>query len=361
MHDKSLQKIFPKALQDQLRSGGKEFINSVGKDIVNEVIFNVLCGQNLRDITEILTKKRVSKIGTAILTSLITANSKNPDFISNLPNLACKELKTKKNTKEERWFLQWILGLTDKGFQNILRDKISNLDEYVKNYNIELNEITSQTEKQFGKLSGNIQIKNDSSNVDWKLIIQILGIIGSQTLAIRGSDKSTYGKLFEKLILGSILSILGFKHIEKENVPKNLENLFWLSERKDKRESDATVLCEPGKAVRFDIGFIGRGNPEIALDKVSRFERELEFGRQKYYATTIVLIDRIGEKSRIETMAKEINGTIIQMSMSYWPKQLAKTLKEKTGHKSNILKINDEQLSDYLYEQVQKINFNNFL
>ena len=136
---------------------------------------------------------------------------------------------------------------------------------------------------------------------------------------------------------------------------------IWLSERKEKRESDATVLCEPGKAVRFDIGFIGRGNPEISLDKVSRFERELEIGTQKYYATTIIIVDRIGERSRIETMAKKIDGIIIQMSMSYWPKQLAKILKEKTNHNSDILKINDEELYDYLKERISKINFNEFL
>ena len=91
MHDKSLREIFPKRLQEQLRSGGKDFINSVGEDMVKEIVFNVLCGQNLRDITENLTKKRISNISTTILSSLIVANSKNPNFISDLPNLAIPE------------------------------------------------------------------------------------------------------------------------------------------------------------------------------------------------------------------------------------------------------------------------------
>ena len=36
----------------------------------------------------------------------------------------------------------------------------------------------------------------------------------------------------------------------------------------------ASALIKAGHGVRFDIGFIGRRNPEISLDEVSRFERE---------------------------------------------------------------------------------------
>ena len=110
--------------------------------------------------------------------------------------------------------------------------------------------------------------------IDWDTILQIMTSIGAQTLAIRGSEKSTYGKLYERLILGVLLEILGFKLVNRENI-KNPKKVFWLSSRDEKRESDATLLFEAGKGVRFDIGFIGRGNPEISLDKVSRFEREI--------------------------------------------------------------------------------------
>jgi hypothetical protein len=36
-------------------------------------------------------------------------------------------------------------------------------------------------------------------------------------MAVRGSDKSIYGRLFEKLILGTLLHALGFMYIEDES------------------------------------------------------------------------------------------------------------------------------------------------
>jgi hypothetical protein len=73
------------------------------------------------------------------------------------------------------------------------------------------------------------------------------------------------------------LHILGFEYVTPP--PHKTSRVFWLSSREERRESDATLLYEAGKGVRFDIGFIGRGNPEISLDKVSRFEREISLGR----------------------------------------------------------------------------------
>jgi len=112
-----------------------------------------------------------------------------------------------------------------------------------------------------------------------------------------------------------VLQILGFKHVTFP--PKRTNRVFWLTDRLGSRESDATALCSPGQAVRFDIGFIGRGNPEISRDKVSRFERQLEVGKPRYYCGTFVIVDRIGERSRLVEQAKLINGTVIQMSMRY--------------------------------------------
>lgn len=153
-----------------------------------------------------------------------------------------------------------------------------------------------------GSLNSEISIGgSQKTQINWLWLTYLLNTIGAQTLAVRGSEKSAYGKLFEKLVLGSLLHILGFKHVVP---PQEYEKVFWLSSRAEKRESDATLLYELGKGVRFDIGFIGRGNPEISLDKVTRFEREISLGRSKFFMATIILVDRIGTNSRIERMAK---------------------------------------------------------
>ena len=48
----------------------------------------------------------------------------------------------------------------------------------------------------------------------------------------------------------------------------------------EKKENDAALLFTTGSGVRFNIGFKGTGNPEISLDDVSRFDREIESCRK---------------------------------------------------------------------------------
>ncbi len=160
---------------------------------------------------------------------------------------------------------------------------------------------------------------------DWPLALYFLTAIGSQVLGVRGSEKSLYGKFFEKLVLAGVLHALGFDLVEEGNVqPRS----YWLSSRGNKRESDATLIYELGQGVRFDIGFIGPGNTEISLDKVSRFEREAEVGGLNFYIRTIILVDRIGRRSRITELAAAIDGVILQMSMAYWPQALGNELEQ---------------------------------
>jgi hypothetical protein len=175
----------------------------------------------------------------------------------------------------------------------------------------------------------------------------LLNTIGAQTLTIRGSEKSTYGKLFEKFILGALLHVLGFQFVPAEQ-PEPLRRVFWLSSRGERRESDATLLYEAGKGIRFDIGFIGRGNTEISLDKVTRFEREVSLGRSRWYMATMIIVDRIGPNSRIEGMAREIDATIIQMSAGYWPQQVARELQRVLGYEHPLAGMEPGQIRDFI-------------
>ncbi len=209
-------------------------------------------------------------------------------------------------------------------------------------------------------MQGEITINgSQKAQINWLWMAYLLNTIGAQALAIRGSEKSAYGKLFEKLVLGSLLHILGFKHITPP--PQEYEKVFWLSSRNEKRESDATLLYELGQGVRFDIGFIGRGNPEISLDKVTRFEREISLGRSKFFMATIILVDRIGANSRLERMAEEVQGTIIQMSAGYWPKQVAQVLNKTLGFKHGLTHMSDSETEKYLRKAIQKVPLEQFI
>ncbi len=253
-----------------------------------------------------------------------------------------------------------MLGLTNKGFQNVLRDDASAISEFAKSFGDGLGLLANQTQKEHGDLICRIKLQGNREVLfDWHDILSLFCTIGSQTLAIRGSEKSTYGKLFERLVLGSVLSVLDFE--QTSFPPKKLSGVFWLSSKIGEREADATVLVAPGRAIRFDLGFIGRGNPEITKDKVSRFERDLEVNQKRYHSATVIIVDRVGESSGLEEHAKRAGATIIQMSMSHWPKHLAKLLADQFGYRHKLLVQPPAGLPDYFRKKLASINFENFV
>jgi hypothetical protein len=342
-----------------LSASGSQLVRQIGLDVVRHVILSILTGKNLRDSTEALTRRRISSLNLATLELFLKGSSVSPNFIANLPTMANELLNKKRISKAERWVAQWVLGLTDKAFQNVLRDNPDALTEYRERYMEICAEVVARRTEDGGKLQGKLSLAGHEVTVDWLWFAYLLNTIGAQTLAIRGSEKSAYGKLFEKLVLGSLLYILGFKHISPP--PQEYDQVFWLSSRDAKRESDATLLYSPGKGVRFDIGFIGRGNPEISLDKVTRFEREISLGRTKFYMATIILVDRIGENSSIERLAESVKGTIIQMSASYWPQKVAQVLNKTLGFKHDLVRMNENDIEDYLTQAILTAPLEDFI
>ena len=320
-----------------------------------------ITGRNVRDSTEPLTRRRIASLNLATVGMFVKGSATWEGFIERLPDIASETLQRKRITKANRSIALWVLGLTDKAFQNVLRDDPQALREYRQGYVRACREAISLCQDEQGALAGLLQLGSGfKTEIGWLFMTYLLNTIGAQTLSIRGSDKSAYGKLFEKLILGSLLHILGFKHVLPERA-KRFRRVFWLASRGERRESDATLLYEAGRGVRFDIGFIGRGNPEISLDKVSRFEREMSLGRSKWYMATIIIVDRIGPNSRIERLAKEIGGTIVQMSMAYWPQRVAVELEHALGYKHGLAKMKQSKIGPYLRAKLRKVPLEEFI
>ncbi len=353
--------LFPARSKRVLSAKGREFVRDVGVETIRGVILDVLCGENIRESTESITRKKLAIANGGLFLMYLQGCNRDPAFVEKVIKWASRSLKEGKLKKEEGWILNWLLGLTDKAVQNILRDDPNRIDHYVSEFAEGIKETAREFESEFGELNCELNVGSlRNGKLNWEKLMFIMSAVGAQTLTIRGSEKSAYGKLFERLILGSLLQILGFTYVEK-NKNTATEKVFWLSERADKRESDATLLFTLGKGVRFDIGFIGRGNPEISLDKVSRFERKMEYAQHEHYMATLVIVDRIGKKSRIESLAKEIDASIIQMSMSYWPKLVAKKLNEVVGYDSEILAIEDDDIRKYLQDKLKTIPIEDFL
>lgn len=356
----SLSELMSPNSLELLSASGSKLVQQIGIDVIRDVIYGILTGKNLRDSTEMLTRRRVATLNLATVSLFLKGNSLSDDFVSELPELASNILLKKRLPKSERWLAQWILGLTDKAFQNVLRDNPNAISDYKTRYVEVCNDVIREHTQREGVLDGEITITSkDKAKINWLWLTYLLNTIGAQTLSIRGSEKSSYGKLFEKLVLGSLLHILGFTHITPP--PESFDKVFWLSSRGEKRESDATLLYQKGQGVRFDIGFIGRGNTEISLDKVSRFEREISLGRSTFYMATIILVDRIGKNSRIEKMAEDIDGTIVQMSAGFWPQQIAKILNETLGLEHPLVNMAENDIEEYLQKAMLNVPLGEFI
>lgn len=354
-----LSNLLSKDSIELLTSNGVQLAQRVGIEAIRDVVLDILTGKNLRDSTELITRRRISFLNLSLFEMFI--NHSDQSNIYKLIDRAGEVLQKERIPKSERWLAQWILGLTDKASQNILRDDPNELTSYKTRYINSCKEVIKSFESQHGRLSGVVEIGSKKKGLmSWDLIAYLLNTIGAETLTIRGSAKSTYGKLFEKLVLGSLLHILGFKFVSSPE-GEELKRIFWLASRGERRESDATLIFDAGKGVRFDIGFIGRGNPEISLDKVSRFEREFTLGHSKWYMATIIIVDRIGEKSRIDRLARNIGRNIIQMSMGYWPQEVAKILRDALGYRHRLASMSHSEIGSYLTRQMKEVPLKKFI
>jgi hypothetical protein len=358
-----LSKLLGEQALELLDGTGLNLIEQVGIDVIRQIILDILSGKNLRDSTEMLTRSRIAALNIALTSLFVKGAAQSPDFVRALPALAAGILARKKVPKAERWLAQWMLGLTGKSVQNVLRDNQALLEHYYELYTETCNEVIANSVGIYGELTGTLRLGEApqaiETPVDWLFMLYLLNAAGAETLTIRGSEKSSYGKLFEKLVLGSLLSILGFAYDESsENAG---EGVFWLSTQGEKRESDATLLYKMGQGVRFDIGFIGRGNPEIILDKVSRFQRQEEIRGARWYMATIVIVDRLGKGSRVQELARQIGGSIVQMSASYWPQEVALLLKQAFGFEHPLINIEQSRIEDFLKEKLQEVPIESFL
>ena len=357
----SLTELMGDKFLNLLDASGPELVRRIGMDAVRTVVFDVLSGRNLRDSTESLTRRRLAALNAATVAMFLKGTEIRSDFVEQLPTIAARILERGRLSKSERWVAQWALGLTDKASQNVLRDDASLLAEYQERYVSTCEEVIRESIAEFGNLDGEIHLGDKlMANLSWKFMVYLLGTVGAQTLTIRGSEKSAYGKLFERLVLGSLLHVLGFRFVGSDG-PKQFEREFWLSSRGERRESDATALWRAGQGVRFDIGFIGRGNPEISLDKVSRFAREIELGRSKWYMATIIIVDRIGRGSRIKDLAREMDGDIVQMSMTYWPQEVAQILNHRMEFQHPLVDMHRSEISNYLKEAMKSVPLADYL
>ncbi len=361
----TIGELFPADSRLLLTGGGKEFIERVGVEAARQVVLSVMQGENIRTQTEPLSRRRIAQVTGAMVSLFATGLLQREDFTEQLSTLAIQQINSsRRNDNASIWPAQWLIGLTGKSVQNVLRSDPAAREAYISDFEAAVEEAAEKCRAEMGSLEmtlGYVQHKSGrKAALDWKAITRLTTAIGSATLTIRGSDKSIYGKLFERLILGSFLSIMGFERVNPLTNTKT-EKVFWLSDSSDLRESDATLLISPGKLARFDIGFIGPGNSEISKDKLSRYAREVERDGTKHNSVTFIVVDRLPRTGKTNQAAKELEAEIIQMSMQFWPKMLAERLGERLGYQHALQTMPDADIRAYLEQSLASVAIQDFL
>lgn len=116
-----------------------------------------------------------------------------------------------------------------------------------------------------------------------------------------------------------------------------------------------------GKLARFDTGFIGPGNSEISKDKLTRYAREAEAAGGVHRSVTFIVVDRLPATSKTQKAAERLQAEIIQMSMQYWPRELAQRLGKRMGLKHPLQSLPDREMHRYLAERLATIPVQEFL
>ncbi|MCC6320427.1 MAG: CfrBI family restriction endonuclease [Phycisphaerales bacterium] len=320
----------------------------------------------MRTQTEPLTRQRIAEIGGALVGMFERGLRQDPHFYTTLSERAVELLGTRGITRDQQWPAQWVLGLTGKGVQNVLRGDQQSLRAFLTTLDRAIAQAADNLHRELGPLHLSIGLGKHGPNspppLGWGEALRLTTALGCAELAVRGSDKSRYGKLFERLVLGSVLSILGF-NMDDARAGARRNRVFWLSDSTDDRECDATAIIQPGRLARFDIGFIGIGNPEIVRDKLSRFAREVEHAGRRSSSTTFVIVDRYptGPSANSIRIAEQSGAALIQMSMSLWPRELARELKERLGHPCPLTNLADGEAESHIRKSMSELDVLSFL
>ena len=344
--------------KENIKGTRKTVIARVGENGIKEIIKDILVGKNVRDYTEFNTQKRLLNSYAAMIDLFCNEVGVETNNTEKFAEYILEDYMQASN-EDRRIVDLWLMGLTNKGLDNITRD---NIKEYKDEFSKSMNENVLDLEANFGPLTGFIEINQKKMELNWSTMALVLMSVGAQTLTIRGSEKSTNGKMFEKLILGTLLTIMGFEYCKIP--PKqfnNTDKIFWLSHMDaNEREIDATFLYN-GQAVNIDIGFIGKGNPEITLDKVTRFGSYKEIGGIPHDMTTIIIVDTVAENSDLFNKAKKVNGHVFEMRKNDWVIEFAKTVCTIMDVTHELTDKDVSELEGYLTDRIQGINVKEFL
>ena len=85
--------LFPEFGRGLLEGSGRQVVEKIGIEAVREVVYAVLCGENLRNETELLTRRRLGLANGALLMLYLKGCRNVENFLDRLPVLAAAAIQ----------------------------------------------------------------------------------------------------------------------------------------------------------------------------------------------------------------------------------------------------------------------------
>lgn len=298
---------------------GNSIINEMSSDEFHQMIRECLTGRNPRIHTENWAQAKVFHgVFTGIQEMFAAGKKDDQFFIVQAPTEAAEYLyrhrKSTRNlddklTTSDVILCQWICNLTSKGWDNILQANPENLKDWGNSV------LESIKQVAYGETEQNI----------------INMVVYNASLAKKGGLKSAMGNLFESLLLYSGLTACGLKFIHCDAF-ENAHGPCFTLDVNEGRQADAQIktgLEHPSK-IDLDIGFIGKGNPEIIADKTQRFGNQVGVG-EKPLDHTIIIVSAVPATENATLVVRQatlLGARVITMSGNNWVYELCESLRE---------------------------------
>ncbi len=130
----SLLDNYPAFALPSLRTSGATVIDRLGMEVVKDVIFQVLTGENIRDSTEMLTRRRITMVNLGIVSLFLTALTEEAGYRRTLIE-AAKSALTSRGSASPNVFRhhalytlsQCLYAITLKLYCVVLREPSENL------------------------------------------------------------------------------------------------------------------------------------------------------------------------------------------------------------------------------------------
>lgn len=91
------------------------------------------------------------------------------------------------------------------------------------------------------------------------------------------------------------------------------------------------------------------------------YAREVEMGGHRHNSQTCIIVDRLPDTSKTREAAEAVGAEIVQMSLRFRPRDLARRLHNRFNYRHELVDMSDDEISRYLSSRLEEIPIQDFV